>query len=76
MKIAARIASARAETAGKLEKALAYSHEFRKPEQIRFYTAHIEHLDKLARGEESEGARSNLELWDVMQCQIDASTCQ
>jgi hypothetical protein len=67
-----RIAQARSETVALLQKALAYSPEFRKPAQIDFYRAHIACIDKSAAGEPCESAKANLADWDVMQCELDA----
>jgi hypothetical protein len=55
------------ETQRLLDKALSYSVDFQKPEQIRYYRAHIAHL-------QGKGPRAVADLtkWDAMNVVIAA----
>lgn len=72
-----RITESRKETQRHLDKALSYSPEFQKPEQIRHYRAFLVYLDELAAGKGGLGGtavapKPDPELWDVTQCVLDA----
>lgn len=75
------IARSRAETQRHLDKALSYSPQFQKPEQVKYYRAFLVYLDELAAGKGGTGGtavapRSDRALWDVTQEVLDARAAQ
>lgn len=63
-----RIKQAAKETQSKLDKALSYSYDFQKPEQISFYHAHLLYLDQLVKSSTVMAPKPNLNKWDRIRC--------
>lgn len=61
-----------ADTQKALDAALAYSVQFQKPAQIKYYREHIAVLEGMLRGEQLPRAVSDLAAWDDMNCVIEA----